>query len=123
MRGMFVPFPVPNMVRGKAKEKGARNPRPQRRIYGIIRGILVFGASGMRRAVFAIALLFAAPAVLFAAPASAAPAPARTAGGLPVSKRTLSEKNPVVEIEANYPQTGNPKIDADLVGTIRSIAT
>jgi uncharacterized protein YecT (DUF1311 family) len=71
----------------------------------------------MRRAVFAIALLFAA------APASLYAAPAHMAGGLPVSKHTLSEKNPVVEIVANYPQTGDPKIDADLLGTIHSIAT
>ena len=70
----------------------------------------------MRRAVFAFALLCAAPAWLYAAPALAA-------GGLPIAKKTLTEKNPVVEIEAHYPQTGDARIDADLRNTVNRITT
>lgn len=56
----------------------------------------------------------AAGVLLIALPAPAAP--------LPVTKRILTDKNAILEVNAAYPQTGDAKIDANLRETVARIA-
>jgi uncharacterized protein YecT (DUF1311 family) len=65
----------------------------------------------MGRAVFAFLL-----SIAFAVPAFAAP------GALPVVQRKLAQKSKVIDIAIAYPQTGDKKIDADLLATVNEIA-
>ena len=52
----------------------------------------------------------------------AAPALAATPGGLPVFKHTLTTRTAIIAIRAQYPQTGDARIDADLQATVNRIA-
>ena len=65
----------------------------------------------MRRAALSALFLMAAPAL----------------GGSPqgyvVTRHTLTDKNAVADIRIDYPQTGNPAIDRDILATVNGIAT
>jgi uncharacterized protein YecT (DUF1311 family) len=71
---------------------------------------LAIGVTSMRRAAFILLLGLTTPAL------TAAPA------GLAVSKHTLTVKNAIIDVRADYPQTGDPHIDADILATVKKIA-
>ncbi len=66
----------------------------------------------MRRAAFTFLL----GAIWLGVPALAA-APA----GLPIAKHTLTARTAIIAVRADYPQTGDARIDADLLATVNRI--
>jgi uncharacterized protein YecT (DUF1311 family) len=67
----------------------------------------------MGRGIFVVML-----GMLLGCGAVAAAAP----GALPVAKRTLKDQSAIYEIQIAYPQTGDTRIDADIVTTVNAIA-